>query len=209
MSKKSTISPKIVTGVFFNSTYAEEGIKRLLNSGFNKENLSVIGGDTDDIRQISYPLINTGPDMFLIYCSVAGAILGAISTWIAMSFMPGLEFFLGVVPLLASIAGAAAGSYIGFLLGEFLHFDEPNYATRVEVTDKLTGSVLISVRVNSVAERYKAEAILEEAGAAEVLVEQPHGEEVTALYHPPHPEVMPRRDEPLFQRDMREMRREQ
>ncbi len=186
MPRKSTISPKIVTGVYFNSTYAEDAISRLLSAGFPKESLSVIGGDNDDIRQISYPLIGAGPDMYLIYCSIAGAILGAVSAWIAMTFLPGLRFFLGVIPLLASIAGAAAGSYIGFLVGGVIHFDTPAYAGSVQVTNQLSGSVLISAKVNSVQERYKAEAIMEEAGAAEVLVEQPHGEEFTALFHPHH-----------------------
>lgn len=200
MSTKRMIVPKIVTGVFFNGTYAEDGLRRLLHAGFAKENLSVIGGDTDDMRQVCYPLIRSGPDMYLIYASVVGALLGAISAWIAMTFIPGLEHFLSVVPLLAMIAGAVAGACVGFLTGSFIHFDTPTYESTVLVSDKLSGSVLVSVRVNSLPERYKAEAIMEETGAAEVLVEQPDGEEFSALYHPQpqvqvhQQEVLPRKD---------------
>lgn len=184
MPRKTTISPKVVTGVYFNNAYAEEAVKRLLSAGFQRENLMVLGGDTENMRQISYPLLSGRPDMFVIWASVAGAVIGAISTWIAVMYIPGFEFFLSIVPLLAMIAGAAAGSYIGFLTGAVMHFDTPSYAAQVQTTEQLSGSVLISTRVNSVQERYKAEAIMEEAGAVEVLVEQPHGEEFTALYHP-------------------------
>lgn len=191
MPRKNTISPKIVTGVYFNNAYAEEAVKRLLSAGFQRENLMVIGGDTEDMRQISYPLLSGRPDMFLIRASIAGAVIGAISAWIAVMYIPGFEFFLSVVPLLAMVAGAAAGSYVGFLTGTIMHFDKPSYDAQVQTTEQLTGSVLISTRVSSVHDRYKAEAIMEEAGAVEVLVEQPHGEEFTALYHTHNPMEQP------------------
>lgn len=184
MPRKDMMLPKIVTGVYFNNNYAEEAIKRLLGAGFARENLMVLGGDQDEMRQVTYPLIAKGPDPIILWSCAIGAAVGAISAWIAISYIPGFEFFLSIVPLLSMIAGAAAGSYVGFLLGSFITFDKPNYVSSVQTADHMNGSVLISAKVDSAGDRFKAEAIMEEAGAVEVLVEQPHGDEFTALYHP-------------------------
>lgn len=177
MAERSLVSPKIVTGVFSDSKHAADAITMLLNAGFDKKKLSVIGTEGDELRKIIDPILKSCPDHLLIICALFGAIIGAFCGWYSIAVMPGAQLFLSSMPLMACLSGSAAGAYIGLFVGGILNSDPPPAPTTVRNVTFPKRDILVSVSVLGNLPRYNAESILKESGAEEVLVAQMQDEQ--------------------------------
>lgn len=133
---------KIVFALF-DPADSSAAIRLLTNSGFAREDLSLISSAAD----LSFDLeddIEGEPEETAVTGAIvggtAGGAVGALGAW-AASTIPGLETF-SVAGLVATGAGAAIGTYLGGL-----------YATRAETQTKLDihqeldeGKVLLVVK---------------------------------------------------------------
>ena len=167
-----------VTGIFpsLDSKIASNAMASLLNAGFPKQNLSVLGADTDEFRGLTAELSKRHPDTILLLGAALGATLGAIFGWYAFELMPAARYFLSISGLMAAFTGAVAGAYVGMLCGTVLRFDTAQYESNVVSKTKKKG-FLISVFVKDTAARINAENILDKCSAEEILVAQAYEEQ--------------------------------
>lgn len=169
MAEKSLVSPKVVSGVFSNGKNAANAIGLLLNAGFERKKISVIGPQSDEFREIIAAIIDSCSDQLLIYCAIIGAIIGAFCGWYAIAEMSAVKSAISSMPLLAALTGAAAGAYMGLFAGGLLGTDvivTPS-TVREQAHKK---ELLVSVTVIGNIARYNAESVLRDSGAEEVLV---------------------------------------
>ncbi len=162
------MSDRIVTGVFQSHEDADRAIKTLLGARFKKQDISVVGTDSDEFRTITARLESRAPDRYATICGVLGAFIGGLTWLFAMYAVPGAGTASVAGPVLALISGAVMGTLLGLIAGAVIHFDTPEYAGRVIEGELDTGKVLVAVHTRERDERYRAENIMEEANAIEV-----------------------------------------
>jgi hypothetical protein len=101
-----------VVAVFDTHTQAEDAIKELQTSGFNMQQLSIVGKDYHTEEQV-VGYYNAGDRMK--YWGKMGAFWGGIWGWLmgaAFFFVPGLGPMLVAGPLVAGIIGALEGAVV-------------------------------------------------------------------------------------------------
>ncbi len=169
MADKGLVACRVVSGVFSNGKNAANAIGLLLNAGFERRKISVIGPQSDEFRKIIAAIIDSCTDQLLIYCAIIGAIIGAFCGWYAIAEMSGVKSLISSMPLLAALTGAAAGAYMGLFAGGLLSTEVPTTPSTVreQVNKK---ELLVSVTVIGNIARYNAESVLRDSGAEEVIV---------------------------------------
>lgn len=169
MATKGPSATRIVTGIFSNNKAAADAIGTLVTSGFEERALSVIGADTEQFGAINAQLKKNKPDLSLIFGSLFGAIFGAICGWLAVEYIPAARYFTSAIPLMSSLTGAAAGAYLGMVIGNMSTDEEPSDVASGEATSVKRG-ILVSAFVRDSASRFKAENVFAKCGAEKILV---------------------------------------
>jgi hypothetical protein len=176
MHAKQQFTSRIVTGIFSETRCAGGAITSLVNAGFDRRSLSILGSELEEFRGLTAQLEKSGEsDLNLLYCSLIGAFLGAICGWYGASLVPASEFFLPFVPKLAALGGGIAGALLALAAAQLTHLDTPDLEppTRSKTIRK---GLLVSVFVRDSTSRYRAEYLLEKCGAEEIFVVQPQEE---------------------------------
>ena len=113
-----------VAGVFDSKTEADAAVSKLLDTGFNKENLSLIVSDNARHAIFSSPADNES--IRTIEGGAAGALLGGVLgaliaglTIVGVVVVPG-SGLLAVGPLVSALTGAGAGAAVGGLSGALI-----------------------------------------------------------------------------------------
>ncbi len=104
-----------VIGVFNTRQDAENATYKLRNEGFNTENISIVGGSSDDAESSD----NAGASDNISNGVTAGTILGGVAGLLigAGTFaIPGLGVVAAAGPLAGLISGAVTGGVVGALV---------------------------------------------------------------------------------------------
>ena len=113
-----------VSGIFDSKAEAEAAVSRLLNTGFNKDDLSLIVSDNAHHTLFPHPVDNENERT--LKGGAAGALIGgalgalvAALTLVGVIVVPG-SGLLVAGPLMAAFSGAGAGAAIGGLSGALI-----------------------------------------------------------------------------------------
>lgn len=162
------MASKVVIGVFDDYTAAGNAVEALKNADFSLEQISIVGRDLDELRPVTSHVVQTDrPDKTVVNMTLGGAAAGFIVGLASMA-LPGVGALWVAGPIMAAIAGASAGTYIGFLTGALAHFDVPQYQADVYEAHLTAGRVLLGVHTEVPEERAKAEDVMDQFGAIEV-----------------------------------------
>ncbi len=114
-----------VAGVFDSKTEADAAVSKLLDTGFNKEHLSLIV--SDHARHTIFSSPTDDESTRAIEGGAAGALIGgalgaliAGLTLVGVIVVPGSGGLLAVGPLVAALSGAGAGAAAGGLGGALI-----------------------------------------------------------------------------------------
>jgi len=164
------MTTKIIKGAFDNQAEASASVRALQQANIDLGAVSVTT-DIDEFRTVSTDLAGK-TDMTVLICAFLMAVIGGVSGFaLAMHntvTVPGTSFLL-LVPLMGAVCGIVVGSYLGMLIGVLLHFDRPTFSLPVHQGHLSRGTVMVSVRVQDSYDRQRAEAIMEEHGAFEIV----------------------------------------
>jgi hypothetical protein len=160
------MSARIVKGLFASEEDAAAAVRAMQSARIDLGSISVIA-NIDEFRTVSTDLAGR-LDKFVLACGVVLGIIGGIIgfTFAAHSTVNGS--FLLVVPLMATLCGVVAGAYLGLVIGTVVDFDRPIFKLPVQEGRMSEGKVVVSARTETMEERYKIEAIMEEHGAIDI-----------------------------------------
>ena len=158
---------KVVMGVFNDYASAAAAIEELKNEEFTPDEISLVGRQTDEMIPLASGLATHEPDRFVTTLAIAGAVIGFLCGLFTI-YQPGIGALTVAGPLLAAICGAAAGTALGVIAGMFVHFDVPEYESRVYEGNLTRGKTLVAVRTEQLEERFRAERVFDRFGAIEV-----------------------------------------
>ena len=163
---------KAVLGIYATRAGAEEGFRVLQASGFTSEDISVLYPehfDSKEVAQAKSDKAQTGA----IVGGGSGMLVGGTMGWLAglvVLAIPGAGPFLVAGPLLGALAGAGVGGVVGEVAGAlvgmgFSDVEAKEYESRIK-----KGEILLSVHSTDEDVLAKADAILRQSGAQDVVI---------------------------------------
>lgn len=186
---------KAVFGLAHNESLANKIVDRLLASGFDSEEISMLYPDThkrmttlnedgEIVISRSVPHRNITREPLTtekhtkapeggVTGAAAGGILGGslgLLAGIGALTIPGFGPFVAAGPLMAALSGSAMGGSIGLIIGALVGSEIPDYEAQKYEAALKAGNILICVHTDSVAEVTRAKDILKKEGAKDISV---------------------------------------
>jgi hypothetical protein len=159
-----------VFGIYADRIRAEEGVDRLLASGFRSEDVSVLMQDNVGTKDFAHEKHTKAPEGATTG-AVAGGVLGGglgLLAGIGALAIPGVGPFIAAGPIMAALAGAGSGGLLGGMIGALVGMGIPEFeAKRYEGRIK-DGGILVSVHCDNSDWVGKAKDILKHSGAEDV-----------------------------------------
>lgn len=174
--REYTLQNKGVIGLFRTRQEAERCIDALLDSGFNRSQMSVVMHNPEETKRFEREtgVKETHAAEGATSGAGAGAVLGGAAGLMAglgLMTIPGIGPLLALGPIATALAGAGVGGVTGGVVGALVGLGIPeeeakNYATRIK-----EGNILLSVecgdqcdRVRSTMTRYASFDVRDFAG---------------------------------------------
>lgn len=164
-------SNKAVVGLVINRIQAEAIVDKLIQSGFNSNDISALFPDKTGTRDFAHEQNTKAPEGAVAGAGAGGAIGGTLGLLVGIGALaiPGLGPFIAAGPILAALSGAAAGATVGGITGGLIGLGFPEIEARQYEGKIKGGNILISVHVEDGNERGRAKDILEKAGATNIV----------------------------------------
>ena len=164
---------KTVVGLFDNPSDAERVIQSLVDSGFSRDDISLVAnnadnrynnvaGNTDTDRSSTASEAGKGAEGGAIVGGVAGLLAG-----LGMVAIPGIGPVLAAGWLATTLAGAGIGAVAGGLIGSLVSLGIPNEHAHIYAEGVRRGGSLVVVRTDD-ARAETAADILRDNGAIDV-----------------------------------------
>jgi stress response protein YsnF/uncharacterized membrane protein len=163
---------KTVVGLFDNPTEAERVIQSLVDSGFSRDDISLVAnnsdnryGNTVDTTGTDHPVANEagkGAEGGAIVGGVAGLLAG-----LGLVAIPGIGPVLAAGWIATTLAGAGVGAIAGGLIGSLVSLGIPDEHAHVYAEGVRRGGSLVVVRTDD-ARAEAAADILRDNGAIDV-----------------------------------------
>lgn len=168
---------KIITGLF-QPEDAIFTVRRLINHGFEREDLSMISAIADLPEYVEEVESEGAAVTGATAGAVTGSSVGALGSW-AISTIPGLESVFVTGFLMATAIGGIVGGFLGSLYS--VRADEQS---KINMHDELAaGKVLIVVKISGKVDAKTAVTIMEESSGEHVNAHVIPDEEVAASKH--------------------------
>ncbi|HEY9788130.1 MAG TPA: hypothetical protein V6D17_22265 [Candidatus Obscuribacterales bacterium] len=158
------MTEKLVRAIFTSYTEAGPAIETLTKSNFTAEDISVFGNEKDELRVLAVPIQKKNPDRWIAILGLLGAFVGACAGFLLLGAEPPIG-----MPLFSALCGAGAGLCFGLVFGIVFDFDIPTHDRRVLEARLSKGKVMVVIRTHDEMEFRRAERIMEEKGAIEIL----------------------------------------
>lgn len=159
-----------VFGIFDDRTTVEHAVDRLKADGFRNSDISVLMQNIGETKDFAYQKDTKAPEGATTG-GTSGILGGGILGWLAGAgtlTIPGIGPFVAVGPIMGALAGAGIGGAVGGVTGALIGMGMSEYeAMRFETSVK-SGGLLLSVHVDDMEWRLKAEDILEACGAHDI-----------------------------------------
>lgn len=153
---------KIITGLF-QPEDAIFTVRRLINHGFGREDLSMVSTIADLPQYLEEVESEDAAVTGATAGAVTGSSVGALSSW-AVSTIPGLESVFVTGFLMATAIGGIVGGYLGSLYS--VRADENS---KINMHDELAaGKVLVVVKISGKSDAETAVTIMEESSGEHV-----------------------------------------
>ena len=161
--------PRIVFCTPEGEAKAEEVVNRLKDAGFSSKDISLILPDPTGKKFLAHEFDHKSEEVATAGAGT-GAVAGGILGWMAgigALALPGFGHLVMAGPIMAALAGVAAGGAVGGLSGALLGLgfsedDVNRYVGRIK-----EGRVMISVHTDDAQEAEKARRIFDEFGVSE------------------------------------------
>ncbi len=160
------------TSVFCTASVSQTDIiiPALKAAGFSGNDISVLMADKGGTKDFAHEHNTKAPEGAATGAGT-GVLLGGAVGWLAgigALAIPGLGPFIAAGPIMAALSGAAVGGTVGGITGALVGMGIPEFeAKRFEGKVK-SGSSLISVHSDDLAETKRAKEIFEHAGAKDI-----------------------------------------
>ncbi|HEY2734047.1 MAG TPA: DUF3341 domain-containing protein [Polyangiales bacterium] len=163
---------KSVMGMLDSQLQAETIVRDLQESGFLQSALSVLFPDQDGTRDFAHEHHTKAPEGAIAGVGAGGAIGGTLGVLAGIGALaiPGVGPFIAAGPLLAALSGAAAGAAVGGIAGGLVGLGIPEIEAKRYEGKIRGGNILIAVHVETADAQTRAESILREGGAHDVVV---------------------------------------
>ena len=159
-----------VFGIYRDSYHAEQGLNRLIASGFTNDDVSILLPAHSSSKDFGHEKSTKAPEGATAGATAGGVLGGALGllAGIGVLAIPGLGPLIAAGPIMASLAGLGAGGALGGVIGSLVGMGIPEYeAKRYEGRVK-AGGVLLSVHCDTNAQIETAEDLLKERGAEDI-----------------------------------------
>jgi hypothetical protein len=159
-------------GLYDDRKNLEEAVKELKDSGFQREDISVLLPDKEASQRLSFEYGTKAPEG-IATGATTGALLGGSLGWLASIgalAIPGIGPLIAAGPIVAALAGAGAAGTIGGFAGGLIGLGMPELEAKRYQTEVAKGGVLLAVQCFDVRFADTAKRILDATGARDVLV---------------------------------------
>ena len=159
-----------VFGIYRDRAHVEEGVDTLLDNGFRSEDISVLlpeNPGTKDFATEKHTKAPEGTATGAVAGGVVGGTLGLLAGIGALA-IPGLGPFIAAGPIMAALAGSAAGATAVGIAGALVGFGIPEYEAKRYEGKISRGNVLISVHCEDRNNVHAAKRVLQDAGAEDI-----------------------------------------
>lgn len=145
-----------VIGIYTDKAHVDVGVERLLESGFTKDEISVLLIDPPT----DIDLVHQGHSTAAVTSGMAlGGTLGFVAGFAAMA-IPGLESVRAAGPFLGAIAGTGVGGTIGGLISQFYGIGVPAQTVEEYEAEVASGKVLVTVHCETAEKLNLAKEVL-------------------------------------------------
>jgi hypothetical protein len=164
------MSKKAVFGIAKGPAQASSIIEALREDGFSNDDISVLFPDKRGQHDLAHEGHTKAPEGATTG-AVAGGVLGGVTGWlvgIGTLAIPGLGPFIAAGPIMAALAGSAAGATAVGIAGALVGFGIPEYEAKRYEGKISRGNVLISVHCEDRNNVHAAKRVLQDAGAEDI-----------------------------------------
>ncbi len=175
-TEKSNTAPCTVSGIFKTHSQANDVIRKLMDAGVKRENISIIGKDLQSETQITgfltrSDVIKDGLQSGAIFGALFGTMLSLLSG-VGVLFVPFVGTLVAGGPLGAAILGATSGAIAGSagagLVSALASLGMPKEKAALYETRIKAGGLLLTAEAPE-GETETIENLFRQAGAEEIL----------------------------------------
>jgi hypothetical protein len=159
-------------GLYDEQEKLEDAVRELKDSGFQREDISVLLPDKEASQRLSFEYSTKAPEG-IATGATTGALLGGSLGWLASIgalAIPGVGPLLAAGPIVAVLAGAGAAGTIGGLAGGLIGLGMPELEAKRYQAELAKGGVLLGVQCSDARFADTAKRILDQTGARDLLV---------------------------------------
>ena len=159
-----------VFGIYMNVAQAEQAADRLIASGFDNHDISVLMADNDASHQFAHEKNTKAPEGATTGVATGGVIGGTLGVLAGIGALaiPGVGPLIAAGPIMAGLAGLGIGGAVGGLIGALVGMGIPEYEAKHYEGRVKDGSVLLSAHCGSSEEISRAKDILRATGAEDI-----------------------------------------
>jgi hypothetical protein len=159
-------------GLYDERKNLEDAVRELKDSGFEREDISVLLPDKEASQRLSFEYSTKAPEG-IATGATTGALLGGSLGWLASIgalAIPGIGPLIAAGPIVAALAGAGAAGTIAGLAGGLIGLGMPELEAKRYQAELAKGGVLLAVQCSDTRFADTAKRILDRTGARDVLV---------------------------------------
>ena len=157
-------------GVYPDRTTLSDAINVLHKAGYRATDISVLSSDNQGSKDFAHEKRTKALEGAATGAPV-GAVIGAALTWLASTQtvpITGLGPLIAAGPVVAALAGAAAGGALGWIAGLLVGMRLPEYVARRYAGRIRRGGILLSVHCDSQEWCDRAKKTLRDTGARDI-----------------------------------------
>jgi hypothetical protein len=158
----------LVTGLFKERSSAELAVERLVESGYSRDDISILMSDATRGREFGVRTDSKAPEGAATGAAIGG-VAGAIAAGlIAVGIIaaPGIGL-VAAGPIIAALAGAGAGGTAGGLIGALIGAGIPEHEAKFFSDEIAGGGILVGVYTHD-DRKEPAQQVLKDTGAESV-----------------------------------------
>jgi hypothetical protein len=169
MAKKTS-----VFGIYASRENAENGVERLVCTGFRNDDISVLlqdnAGSKNSIKDLAHERHSKAPEGAATGVLAGGVIGGALGVLahIGVLAIPGFGPLVAVGPIIAALTGIGSGTLMGGIIGALVGAGIPEYEAKRYEGRIRAGGILLSVHCDNTEWLAKAQDVLRQTGAEDI-----------------------------------------
>jgi uncharacterized membrane protein len=183
-----------VLGLFENPRDAHSAVQDLLDTGVNRDDISVVSREDEDNKEAMYRRTDDEPSGLTTGASIGAAVGGAggLLAGLASFAIPGIGPLIAAGPIASALAGAIGGAATGGLIGALTDLGVPEDEAKWYSENVEKGWTLVTIRTEDDAVADRAAEVLRRRNAKDVDergAKHQASEKPTSMQSPPRKDV--------------------